>query len=121
MNPIILTSLIPLVQEWGAEKGLHANAKSSADLQPQLTKLLEEMGEIAAGVARGNHEQIVDSVGDLLVVLIQFGAIHDKLLGLDRATTTTESYFEMCLNVAWIEISARKGKTVGGVFIKEEK
>jgi len=106
-----LNDLIPLIIEWGAQRGLH----ETTDLKPQLVKLTEELGEIAAGVARGDDERIHDGVGDLLVVLIQFGVIHGSLY---RPKITT-AYLENCLNLAWCEIHARTGETKDGVFVRD--
>lgn len=104
--------LINNILDWGQKRGLH----ETQDLKPQLTKLIEELGEIAAGVARHDDERIVDGVGDLLVVLIQFGAVHRKQWGTDPA-----DYLEDCLNHAWAQIKDRAGKTKNGVFIKMEE
>lgn len=103
--------LIDDVLQWGRMRGLHL----TDDLRPQLLKLVEELGEVAAGVARGDKEKIVDGIGDLLVVLIQFGSIHARELGIDPA-----KYLEHCLLAAWNEIKDRKGRTENGVFIKKD-
>ena len=110
-----MNDLIQLILEWGYSRNLH-----DKDLRPQLVKLTEELGEIAAGVARNDHARIIDGVGDLLVVLINFGA------GLARASyENTEDqnrfeqhFLEMCLQVAWREIKDRTGETRDGVFVK---
>lgn len=109
---IPLNDLIPLIIEWGAERGLH----ETTDLKPQLVKLTEELGEIAAGVARDNKGQIEDGVGDLLVVLLQFGVVCCSrwVIGC-----SSETFLEDCLNSAWIEIHSRTGKTKDGVFVRD--
>ena len=102
-------SLIENILTWGRMKGLH-----TADLRPQTLKLTEEMGELAAGVARNDDELILDAVGDILVVLIQFGGCFAKGNEMDP-----EFFLEACLYKAWQEIKNRKGQTVNGVFVKE--
>ena len=72
----------------------------------QFTKLIEEVGELAAGIAKNDLIKIIDSIGDIQVVLI----ILAKQYQLD---------VDHCLEAAWHEIKERKGKTVNGIFIKE--
>lgn len=111
--------LINRVCAWGKERNLH-----EADLRPQLIKLTEELGEIAAGVARQDENQIIDGVGDFLVVLIQFGACYAALAEpLDKVEQERLSvhFLEMCLNHSWKEIKDRKGVTKDGIFIKEDE
>lgn len=105
--------LIKAVLQWGKVRGLH----NTEDLQPQLTKLIEELGEVAAGVARHDEDRILDGVGDLLVVLINFGAVYNNRFVPDH---TEECFLETALKRAWHEIKDRRGETVDGVFVKEE-
>lgn len=73
----------------------------------QMLKVLEEVGETAGALLKGNESEIKDGIGDSFVTLI----ILSKQLGL----TPTE-----CLEAAWNEIKDRTGKTVDGVFVKSE-
>jgi NTP pyrophosphatase (non-canonical NTP hydrolase) len=102
--------------EWGRERGLHG----TTDLKPQLTKLIEELGEIAAGVARDDPERILDGAGDFLVVLVQFGEVfRSKYLGI--VDLKEGEFLERCMEIAWAEIAKRTGRTVDGVFLKDEE
>lgn len=75
--------------------------------QAQMVKLLEEVGELAAGVNRGNAALIKDSIGDALVVL----TILADLNGLS---------LRQCLTSAFEEIRHRKGTmNHEGIFVKE--
>ena len=115
-----MTNLTPDIIQWGAERGLH----ESNDLKPQLTKLIEELGEIAAGVARDDRTRIIDGVGDLLVVLINFGVVFAKRFhenDLIDQQRIKEDFLDLCLHAAWREIKDRKGVTQDGVFVKEEE
>ncbi len=89
------------IQEWATERGLN-----TADASKQMLKLMEEVGELAQGMAKDNHEQIVDSIGDTYVVL----TILALQLGLD---------IESCVWQAYDEIKDRRGKMINGVFVKE--
>ena len=115
-NDVAWTELADAVIEWGAQRGLHEDL----NLGPQLIKALEELGEVAAGVARTDHNKILDGVGDLLVVLLQFGAVHGKHLASWNMDITPHNYLLRCLQIAYSQIQNRKGKTVDGVFVKQE-
>ena len=97
--------LITAIEKWSTERGLDKiNPKDSS---AQLAKLMEEVGELAQGELKLDGDKVVDSVGDLLVVII----IYCQQRGLDMTD---------CLQLAYENIMDRKGKTVNGVFIKEE-
>jgi len=96
-------TLDELVIQWAADR----NILKGATRQAQLTKLIEEVGELAGGIARGNERKVKDSIGDVLVVLI--------ILAKQSGTSIEE-----CLNLAWNEIKDRKGEMVDGIFVKEE-
>lgn len=69
--------------------------------------MIEEVGEIAEGMAKNRPEQIKDSIGDAYVTLV----ILAMQQGLD---------IKDCIKAAYEEIKDRKGETVDGVFIKED-
>jgi NTP pyrophosphatase (non-canonical NTP hydrolase) len=71
-----------------------------------MLKLIEEVGELASGIAKDNRDVQVDSIGDIFVVL----TILSQQLNLD---------IEKCVESAYNEIKERKGKTINGVFVKE--
>jgi NTP pyrophosphatase (non-canonical NTP hydrolase) len=73
----------------------------------QMLKVLEEVGETAGALLKSNEDEIKDGIGDSFVTLI----ILSRQLGLTP---------EECLEAAWNEIKDRKGKTQGGVFVKDE-
>ena len=82
------------------------NLISGSTPEKQMVKLLEEVGELAAGVARNNGSKIIDGIGDTVVVL----------------TILAEQYgvkIESCIQMAYDEIKDRKGKMINGVFVKE--
>ena len=91
-----------LISNWAHKR----NLVEGSDPYRQLTKLLEEVGELASGVAKGNRDKVVDSIGDAVVVLTILAEQHDVNI-------------EDCIDVAWNEIKDRKGKMVNGIFVKE--
>src|SRR5690606_351709 len=91
-----------LVIQWAEDRNL---IKGSSP-QAQMMKLVEELGELANGIARGNRTLIEDSIGDVRVVL----TILAKQLDFDD---------DICFQHAYNEIKDRKGKMGDGVFVKE--
>ena len=91
-----------VIRNWASDR----NLIDGSTLQAQVVKLLEESGELAAGVARKDTDKIVDSIGDIIVVLTIIAAQIDIPV-------------EECIDLAWEQIRYRKGKMVDGVFIKE--
>lgn len=96
------SDLFAHVEQWAIAKGLDNQNNRNA----QALKVMEEVGETMAALARGKKEAIKDGIGDSIVTLI--------ILAMQCGFTATE-----CLDAAYNEIKNRKGKTVDGVFIKE--
>ena len=91
------------ITKWAENKDL---LKPENSFQ-QITKTMEELGEVASALCKKKPDLLVDSIGDCVVTLIIL-ARQNNLNMLD------------CLQVAWDEIKDRKGKTIDGVFIKNE-
>lgn len=91
------------IRQWASDRNLILG--SSPD--KQFLKLVEEVGELAAAMARGNTFETFDAIGDITVVL--------TILAAQSGVT-----LEGCIEDAWNTIKDRKGKMVDGVFIKEE-
>jgi|SRR6056300_1671434 NTP pyrophosphatase (non-canonical NTP hydrolase) len=91
------------VIEWAYDKGILERENAPK----QMLKVLEEVGETAGALLKSNEDEIKDGIGDSFVTLI----ILSRQLGLTP---------EECLEAAWNEIKDRKGKTQGGVFVKDE-
>ena len=90
------------IRGWARDRNLIDG--SSAD--KQFIKLAEEMGELAAGLARSRQSEVWDAIGDMAVVL----TIMAEQTGVS---------IEGCIEQAWQEIKDRKGRMVGGVFVKD--
>ncbi len=90
------------IREWAREKGIY----EKGDLKTQTIKFYEEAGELAKAVLNEDTEEIIDAIGDSIVVL------------------TSVAYFagvnvEECINEAYSVIAKRKGKMQNGTFIKD--
>ena len=97
MNELVLN-----VEEWAKAKGL-----DKAESSKQFLKVMEECGEVASALARGQEEELKDGIGDVIVTLI--------ILAQQQGLTVEE-----CLAFAYDEIKNRTGKMVDGVFIKAD-
>ena len=91
-----------LIKKWAIDRNV-----VSGDPKAQMVKLLEEAGELAEGINKNKQDLIIDSIGDVYVVLV----ILCMQLGLD---------INDCIKAAYEEIKDRKGKLVNGLFVKEE-
>ena len=96
-------SLQDAIIQWGYVR----NIISTKNTPKQFMKVTEELGELAEGINKDNQGQIKDSLGDILVTLI----ILSRDLDVDLLD---------CLRGAYDVIKDRTGKTVNGVFVKEE-
>ena len=96
-----MTNLIEKIQEWVSDRNLNTQ-----DPRVQMCKTMEEMGELANAINKGNKADAMDGIGDVVVTLICIS----MQLGVD---------FNECLKMAYNEIKDRKGKMVNGMFVKE--
>ena len=96
-----MNELVKLVEEWAKEKRL-----DKAEPEKQMLKVIEEVGEVGASLARNNENDLRDGIGDMVVTLI--------ILAMQNNMDLYE-----CLNQAYSEIKNRQGKMVNGVFVKE--
>lgn len=99
-----LDSLYALIKKWGEEKGILGENASPVS---QYLKLVEEVGELSAGIARQDHEAIYDAMGDIFVTWV----MTTEALNLDPLAVIEDVYKV---------ISQRKGVMKDGVFLKEE-
>lgn len=90
------------IRDWAQARGIY----EKGDPKTQYIKLLEESGELAKAILKNDDKEFVDAIGDCVVVLTNLA----KLKGYA---------IEECINSAYNEIANRKGKMVGGTFVKE--
>lgn len=83
------------IRQWAADRNLIEGATP----QGQFVKLMEEAGELAAGIAKSRQEAVVDGIGDMVVVLTILAAQHGVTI-------------EDCIATAYNEIKDRKGRMV---------
>lgn len=91
------------VTKWAEDRNLVTGSNPVL----QMAKLTEEVQELSDALLRNDTAEICDAIGDIQVVL----AVMCAQLGQD---------VETCREMAWEQIKDRKGKMVGGVFVKED-
>lgn len=91
------------IRTWAVQR----NLVEGSDSKNQMLKLMEEMGELADAIGKKNRNKLVDSIGDMVVVL--------TILAQQNNTS-----IEYCITEAYNEIKDRKGKMVDGIFVKED-
>nr|DAJ33134.1 MAG TPA: NTP-PPase-like protein [Caudoviricetes sp.] len=62
-----MDELIKRIEIWSIDRGLN-----NQDSGKQILKLVEEFGELVQGHLKNNVDQIKDSIGDMMVVMIIF-------------------------------------------------
>lgn len=100
---LLRPSTYQLIRQWATDRNLTSPDRRAQ----QMLKMTEEVGELASGIAKGREEVVKDSIGDCVVVL--------TILAMQSGLTIEE-----CVEHAYEQIANRKGKTVGGVFVKDE-
>ena len=90
------------IRQWAEDRGLY----HEGDPKTQLIKLQEEIGELAKATLENDKPEIIDAIGDMVVVLTNLAHLN----GVNIETCIAEAY-----NV----ISKRTGKMVNGTFVKD--
>ena len=91
------------IREWAKERGIY----DKGDSKTQLLKLQEEMGELAKAILENDEPEIIDAIGDMVVVLTNLAHLNDVNI-------------ETCIASAYNEIKNRKGKMINGTFVKTD-
>ncbi len=96
--------LFDCIRAWANERGLY----DKGDPKTQYIKLMEETGEIGRAILKNDTEQIIDGIGDAVVVLTNLA----ELCGVP---------IEECIQEAYNVISKRTGKMINGTFVKDNQ
>ena len=97
-------SIFQRIRDWAGQRGLYRKG----DSKTQYVKLQEEAGELAKALLKRDHEEIVDAIGDIVVVLTNLA----HLEGLK---------IEDCVESAYEVINKRTGRMENGTFVKDGK
>lgn len=94
-------SIFDNIRHWAKEKGIY----DKGDIKTQYVKLQEEAGELAKAIINNDNDEIIDAIGDCVVVLTSIAHFNNCKI-------------EDCINSAYNVINKRKGKMVNGSFVK---
>lgn len=97
-----LTNEFQPIRKWAQEKGIY----EKGDLKTQFSKLVEEVGELAKAILENDQEEILDAIGDSIVVLTSVA----HFAGLS---------VEECVNESYKVIAKRTGQMKNGTFVKD--
>ena len=95
-------NIYDLIRQWANERGIYRNG----DAKTQFIKLQEETGELARAILKNNREELIDAIGDAVVVLTNLAALEGLKI-------------EDCITSAYEVIKSRQGSMINGTFVKE--
>ena len=90
------------IRDWAKERGLY----TKGDSKTQYVKLMEESGELARALLKKDKVEVVDAIGDMVVVLTNLAYIEGFNI-------------ENCIKSAYDVIKKRQGKMINGTFVKD--
>jgi len=90
------------IRQWASERGIF----QSGDPKTQYLKLIEEAGELGRAILKDDQNEVVDAIGDMVVVLTNLAELRNVSI-------------EACIRDAYQVISRRTGKMVNGTFVKD--
>ena len=95
-------SQFDLIRLWANDRGLY----DGGDPKTQALKLVEEVGETCRAILKEDTKEIIDGIGDCVVVLVNLAEL-------------TGTPIEKCIDAAYNEIKNRTGKMSNGTFKKD--
>ena len=99
---IRIVSQFDLIRLWARDRGLY----NSGNPKTQALKLVEEVGETCRAILKDDTKEIIDGIGDCVVVLVNLAEL-------------TGTPIEKCIDAAYNEIKDRTGKMNNGTFKKD--
>lgn len=91
-----------LIREWATARGIY----EKGDPKTQYIKLQEEAGELAKALLKKDESEIIDALGDCVIVLVNLAELCGYRL-------------EDCVKSSWGEIKNRTGRMENGTFKKD--
>jgi len=95
------SNIYDLIRQWASERNIYKNG----DTKTQFIKLQEESGELARAILKNDKKELMDAIGDMVVVLTNLATLE----GLN---------IENCIASAYNEIKSRQGSMINGTFVK---
>ena len=92
------------IVQWGHDRQIIDNSTA----KDQFLKCVSEVGELGDALAKNQHAEMIDAIGDVYVTLCMVA----ECSGIDMP---------YCIQSSWEEIKDRTGHlTPEGVFVKDE-
>jgi NTP pyrophosphatase (non-canonical NTP hydrolase) len=96
-------SVYDSIRTWANDKGIY----DKGDSKTQYLKLMEEAGELAEAILKEDQPEIIDAIGDMVVVLTNLARMEGHKI-------------EDCVTSAYNVIKERTGQMINGTFVKNE-
>ena len=97
------SSIFDKIRKWALIRGLYQQGNSHT----QYVKLQEEAGELAKALLKKDKPEVIDAIGDMVVVLTNLAHLEGVKI-------------ERCIATAYDVINKRTGKMINGTFVKDE-
>jgi len=104
MTDPIRENVFDKIRAWAEDRGLYNEGNANT----QYIKLQEEAGELAKALLENDKNEIIDAIGDMVVVLTNLAHMHGWKI-------------ERCIDIAYDVIRKRTGKMINGTFVKDER
>ena len=95
-------NIFDCIRLWAKDRGLY----EKGDPKTQYIKLMEEAGEVGRAILKEDTAEIIDGIGDMVVVLTNLAELNGVSI-------------EDCIQEAYNVISKRTGKMINGTFVKD--
>ena len=95
-------NIFDCIRLWAKDKGLY----EEGDPKTQYIKLMEEAGEVGRAILKEDTAEIIDGIGDMVVVLTNLAELNGVSI-------------EDCIQEAYNVIAKRTGKMINGTFVKD--
>ena len=114
-----LTNEFQSIRDWAKEKGIY----KKGDIKTQYIKLQEEAGELAKAIINEDLDEIIDAIGDCVVVLTSIAELTNKHFNLEpehwvsiigddngkrRLEPSKQINIEHCINISYNVIAKRR-------------
>ena len=117
-NKPVSTDKFSLIRDWAKQRGLY----DKGDVKTQFLKLQEETGELAKALLKNDRNEIIDAIGDIVVVLTNLTQLTGIFVEVKGDVTRLRNItIEDCIDTAYNVIKLRTGSMKNGTFVKNER
>ena len=117
-NKPVSTDKFSLIRDWANQRGLY----EKGDVKTQFLKLQEETGELAKALLKNDRNEIIDAIGDIVVVLTNLTQLTGIFVEVKGDVTRLRNItIEDCIDTAYNVIKLRTGSMQNGTFVKNER